>query len=89
MTAASKSFPKIVIRDGFVTEERHQHARGVSVTRHDPPLHQYFLDYIDDDGVAAGVWTGNSYAAACAAAHEWQVEGICVEDQVSDEGGRA
>jgi len=89
MAASSKQFPKVIIRDGYVSEVRHQRADGVSVTRHDPPLHQYFLDYVDDDGAAAGVWEGSSYAAACAAAHEWQAEGIHVEDQVSDEGGRA
>ncbi len=84
------NLPRVIIFDGLCSETRHEHADGITVIRHDPPVRAYFIDYVDEEGCAIGVWDGTSYAAACAAAHGWQQrDGVLIDDRVSDEGGRA
>jgi len=80
---------RVIIFDGLYSETRHERTDGISIIKHDPPIRKYFLDYLDEDGRACGIWDGPSYAAAIAAAEEWRRDGVIVDDQVSDIGGSA
>ena len=75
--------PRIVIDCAMLHETRLRHADGVMVTRHDPPVRRFFLEYSDRMGSAC-VWDGSSYAAAVFAAREWLDEEISIVDRVAE-----